>query len=185
MANTYILNGRRVNSYSPVAFGLGAYQPAMNIERKKSDLRNRLGSNAASCGAALLYGACSISMSFINKFLMTSLKFDYPVFIMIIQMLFTITVLEILSIFGVISMPKYTLKRGKMFALPALFYGLNSVFSLSALSHMNIALYGVLKRCGPMVTVLFSVLVFKQGWPSLRTTGSVVFLTIGCIIAGM
>ena len=99
-------------------------------------------------------------------------------------MLFTIIALEILSIIGVIDMPKYTLERGKMFALPALFYGLNSVLALSALSHMNIALYGVLKRCVPLATMVFSVLILKKGWPSIQTIGSVLFLTLGCIIAG-
>lgn len=100
------------------------------------------------------------------------------------QMLFTLIVLEMLSAFGVLVMPKYTLERGKMFALPALFYGINSVLALSALSHMNIALYGVLKRCVPMVTMLLSVAVLKKDWPSRLTIVSVVLLTFGCIVAG-
>ena len=155
-----------------------------DIEAQKHPVLDRIGSNLASCFAAVLYGTCSVSIAFINKFLMTTLEFDYPVFIMIIQMLVTIVILEILSWFGVIEMPKYTLERGKMFAFPALFYGLNSVLALSALSHMNIALYGVLKRCVPMVTMVLSVLIFKKGWPSMQTVGSVIFLTVGCIIAG-
>ena len=157
----------------------------MDIETQKSPLVSRIGSNVASCFAAVLYGTCSVSIAFINKYLMTTLEFDYPVFIMIVQMVFTIIVLEILSLFGVIDMPKFTLERGKMFAFPALFYGLNSVLALSALSHMNIALYGVLKRCVPMVTMILSVIILKKGWPSMQTMGSVIFLTVGCIIAGM
>ena len=160
------------------------YSSNMDVEKQKPDLIHRIGSNVASCFAAVLYGACSVSIAFVNKYLMTTLEFDYPVFIMIIQMLFTIIALEILSIIGVIDMPKYTLDRGKMFALPALFYGLNSVLALSALSHMNIALYGVLKRCVPLATMVFSVLILKKGWPSIQTIGSVLFLTLGCIIAG-
>ena len=156
-----------------------------DVEAQNHPLLDRIGSNLAACFAAVLYGTCSVSIAFINKFLMTTLEFDYPVFIMIIQMLVTIIILEILSWFGVVEMPKYTLQRGKMFALPALFYGLNSVLALSALSHMNIALYGVLKRCVPMVTMVLSVLILKKGWPSMQTMGSVMFLTLGCIIAGM
>lgn len=157
----------------------------MDVEAGKHPILNKIGANLASCFAAVLYGTCSVSIAFINKFLMTTLEFDYPVFIMIIQMLFTIVLLEILSWFGVIEMPRYTLERGKMFAFPALFYGLNSVLALSALSHMNIALYGVLKRCVPMVTMILSVVILKKGWPSVQTIGSVIFLTVGCIIAGM
>ncbi|XP_045213828.2 putative UDP-sugar transporter DDB_G0278631 [Mercenaria mercenaria] len=142
--------------------------------------------NVASVFAAVLYGTCSVLIAFINKLLMTTYEFDFPVFIMMSQMLFTIIILEILSLpcIGIISMPRYTLERGRMFALPALFYGINSVLALSALSHMNIALYGVLKRCVPLVTMVLSVLILKKGWPSRLTMGSVVFLTLGCVVAG-
>ena len=156
-----------------------------DVEAQNHPFLKRIGSSLAAFFAAILYGTCSVSIAFINKFLMTTLEFDYPVFIMIIQMLVTIIILEILSWFGIVEMPRYTLQRGKMFALPALFYGLNSVLALSALSHMNIALYGVLKRCVPMVTMVLSVLILKKGWPSMQTMGSVIFLTLGCIIAGM
>ena len=134
--------------------------------------------------AAFLYGTCSVLIAFINKLLMTTFAFDYPVFIMASQMLFTIVILEILSFFNKVNMPKYTLERGKMFALPALFYGLNSVLALSALSHMNIALYGVLKRCVPIVTMVLSVIILNKGWPSRLTMASVFLLTGGCIVAG-
>lgn len=141
-------------------------------------------SGASSFLAAFLYGSCSVLIAFINKLLMTTYRFDYPVFIMTAQMIFTILVLEVLSLINKVSMPKYTLERGKMFALPALFYGINSVLALSALSHMNIALYGVLKRCVPMVTMVLSVIILKKGWPTRLTMASVVLLTTGCIVAG-
>lgn len=151
---------------------------------KDSNGRCHLQQNLASFFAAFLYGSCSVSIAFVNKLLMTTYKFDFPVFIMAGQMLFTILILELLSIVRVISMPRYTLERGRMFAAPALFYGINSVFALSALSHMNIALYGVLKRCVPLVTMSLSAVILKKGWPSKMTIASVVALTLGCIIAG-
>lgn len=134
-------------------------------------------------GAAFLYGGCSVSMAFINKALMTSFSFDFPVFIMVVQMIFTIVVLEILSHFNVISLPKYTFQRGKMFLLPAMCYGINSVLGLNALSHMNVAMYGVLKRCVPLATMVLSVVVLKKGCPSQKTILSVLLITVGCIIA--
>ena len=137
-----------------------------------------------SCMAALFYGSCSVGMAFINKVLMTTFAFDYPVFIMASQMGFTIVILEILSWLDVIKMPPFTLERGRMFALPAFFYGLNSILALSALSHMNLALYGVLKRCVPFVTLVLSILILKKGLPTKLTIVSVLFLTLGCIIAG-
>lgn len=133
--------------------------------------------------AAVMYGTCSVSMAFINKALMTTMEFDFPVFIMVIQMVFTITILEALSCVNLIEMPRYTLQRGKSFALPAFFYGLNSVLGLSALSHMNVAMYGVLKRCVPLVTMFLSVAILKKSYPSRATFLSVILLTMGCVIA--
>ncbi|XP_034314453.2 uncharacterized protein [Magallana gigas] len=134
--------------------------------------------------AAVMYGTCSVSMAFINKALMTTLEFDFPVFIMVIQMVFTITLLEVLSCVNLINLPRYTIQRGKSFALPAFFYGVNSVLGLSALSHMNVAMYGVLKRCVPLVTMFLSVVVLKKSHPTRATTLSVILLTMGCVVAG-
>nr|KAG5707569.1 hypothetical protein BaRGS_001117 [Batillaria attramentaria] len=117
--------------------------------------------------AAAFYGVCSVSSAFISKSLMDTLDFDYPVIIMVTQMILTIAVLETLSLLGVISLPPYTLKRGMSFLWPALFYGVNAVLALSALSHMNIAMYGVLKRCVPLSILILSSMILKQGYGDL------------------
>ena len=143
------------------------------------------GDQVKGTAAAIFYGTCSVSMAFINKSLMTSFSFDYPVFIMVAQMLFTITALEILSWLRIIHMPRYTFERGKSFALPALFYGVNSILGLTALSHMNVAMYGVLKRCSPLFTLILLVVVLKKPIPTSQTIMSVLLLVLGCIIAGM
>ncbi|XP_070186766.1 uncharacterized protein [Littorina saxatilis] len=135
-------------------------------------------------GAAAFYGVCSVSSAFVTKTLLDTLHFDFPVTIMVAQMLFTTCVLEALSFFDVITLPSYTLKRGMSFFWPALFYGANAVLSLSALSHMNIAMYGVLKRCVPISTMVLSVAILGKGWPSRWTMVTVCLLSIGCIVAG-
>ncbi|XP_060064183.1 uncharacterized protein LOC132544582 [Ylistrum balloti] len=142
-----------------------------------------LSSTFKGTAAAFLYGTCSVSMAFINKTLMTTFEFDFPVFIMVMQMLFTICVLELLSILNLIQLPKYTLQRGKMFSLPALFYGVNSILGLNALGYMNVAMYGVLKRCVPLATMFLSVLILKKGFPSRPTIAAVLLITGGCVIA--
>jgi solute carrier family 35 protein len=134
--------------------------------------------------AAVFYGICSVSSAFMSKALMDTMKFDFPVFIMVAQMIFTISTLELLSILGVIDLPAYTIKRGLSFLAPAVFYGINSVLALTALSHMNIAMYGVLKRCVPLFTMFFSLIILKKNLPNRFTMASVVLLTIGCVIAG-
>lgn len=137
-----------------------------------------------SLSAAVLYGSCSVFIALLNKTLMTTLSFNFPIFIMLSQMVFTIVALEILTIFKIIQIPRYTLERGKTFALPALFYGLNSILALNALGHMNVAMYGVLKRCVPLSTLVFSVLILKKSCPSKPTVMAIFLLTSGCFVAG-
>ena len=134
--------------------------------------------------AAVFYGTCSVSSAFVSKALMDTLEFDFPVTIMVSQMIYTILVLELLNVLRIVEMPAFTLKRGYSFAAPAFFYGTNSVLALTALSHMNIAMYGVLKRCVPISTMLLSVLILKKGFPSRNTMIAVTLLSTGCVIAG-
>ncbi|XP_046567448.1 UDP-galactose/UDP-glucose transporter 7-like [Haliotis rubra] len=134
--------------------------------------------------AALFYGVCSVGTAFINKALMTSMKFDFPVFIMVVQMMFTIILLETLSFCRVLDIPRYTLARAKKFVWPAVFYGANAVLALTALAHMNIAMYGVMKRCVPISTMLLAVVILKKGFPSRLTLVAVVMLSMGCVVAG-
>ncbi|KAL8594129.1 hypothetical protein ACOMHN_047869 [Nucella lapillus] len=134
--------------------------------------------------AAIFYGFCSVSSAFVTKTLMDTLHYDFPVTIMVSQMIFTIVILEAASFFNAITLPAFTLKRGLSFLWPSVFYGANSVLALSALSHMNIAMYGVLKRCVPVSTMLLSVLILRQNWPTLWTGITVSMLSIGCVIAG-
>lgn len=134
--------------------------------------------------AAVFYGVCSVSSAFMSKALMGTMEFDFPVSIMVAQMILTVCVLELLTIFNFIDLPPYTVKRGLTFVAPAFFYGTNSVLALTALSHMNIAMYGVLKRCVPLFTLFFSLLILKKGCPDRMTIASVIMLTVGCVIAG-
>merc|ERR1719239_301019 len=45
-------------------------------------------------------------------------------------------------------------------------------------------MYGVLKRCVPISTMLLSVLILKKGFPSRNTMMAVTLLSTGCVIAG-
>ena len=148
-------------------------------------IQHLIGENVKPVLATVLYGTCSICIVIVNKMLMTYYEFDFPVFIMTSQMLFTVSLLETLKALGYIDLPTYSFERAKDFALASMFYGMNSVLALSALNRMNIALYGVMKRCVPVVTMILSVVILRKGWPSKMTISSVLLLTIGCIIAGM
>lgn len=133
---------------------------------------------------AFLYGFCSASMAFANKAVLSSYNFDYPFFLVTCQMVFAIILLESLRLAGGTSLVKFTFERGRSFILPSIFYAIHSVLSLSALSGMNIPMYGVIKRCSPVVILFLSAILLKKGWPQFSIIMSVSLITMGCIIAG-
>lgn len=137
-----------------------------------------------SLAAACFYGVCSGSMSFINKLAMNTYGFNYPEIIMLAQMSVTVAALKLVHLLGKVNLPAYTKENARLCLFPSLFYVLNSTFALSALSGMNIPMYNVLKRTGPLFYIFLAVCILKKGWPSASTIGAVVLTTSGCIVAG-
>ena len=133
---------------------------------------------------AVIYGTSSTSMAFINKILMTTYGFNFQFVLMFVQMAFTTFVLELLRGTGRVSLPRYTLARGISFLTPSVIYAVHSVLALHALSGMNIPMYGVVKRCGPLVTLFLSSIILKKGAPSANVVTAVMLITTGCLIAG-
>lgn len=133
---------------------------------------------------ACIYGVCSASMAFVNKAVLTSYNFDYPFFLVTCQMAFSIVILELLRLTGRTSLVSFTLSRGLWFLLPSIFYAANSVLSLSALSGMNIPMYGLIKRCAPVAILLLGIVILRKPPPSAWTSISVAMITLGCFVAG-
>ncbi|CAL1291898.1 unnamed protein product [Larinioides sclopetarius] len=138
-----------------------------------------------SISSALLYGICSTSMAFVNKLVITSYKFDFPFLIMACQMLFCITFMEALRMSTLLYIPKYSLKLGKSFLWPSMFYALHAITALHALSGMSIPMYVAVKRCSPIATLLLSIVFLKKGLPSKKIVLAVIFISSGCILAGL
>lgn len=134
--------------------------------------------------AALLYGTFSAGMAFANKAILSFYAFNYSYFLMFCQMSFSITVLEMLRNFKIIKLPRYTMDRGRLFLIPSMLYAVYSVLALTSLSKMSIAMYDVIKRCGPLATLLVSWLVLKTDKPNTSVSTSILLITAGCIIAG-
>jgi len=135
---------------------------------------------------ALFYGTCSVSMNFLNKGIVSSYQFNYPFFIMAIQMILTITILDLLRVSGLVAnLQAYTLKEGLEFFPASFFFALHSTLSLYALHGMNIPMYGAIKRCTPLVNLVLAVLILKHSHPSPLLSSSVLLITAGCIIASL
>lgn len=133
---------------------------------------------------ALLFSIVSASMAFANKAVLSAYEYNYPISLVTVQMCFTILLIESLRFFRLLEIPSFTLQRGKDFFIPSLFYAINSVLALSALSSMNIPMYGLIKRCSPIVILLLGTVILGKGLPSLLVFISVGMVTTGCIIAG-
>lgn len=132
----------------------------------------------------VMYGICFVFMVFINKVLMIIFEFDFFVFIMVIQMVFIITFLEVLLCVNLINLFRYIIQRGKSFVLFVFFYGVNLVLGLSVLSYMNVVMYGVLKRCVSLVIMFLFVVVLKKSYFIRVIILFVIFLIMGCVVVG-
>jgi len=150
-----------------------------------ADMASKQSSGIVGLAIAFLYGSCSASMAFANKAVLTSYSFNYPFFLVTCQMAISIIVLELLRMTGRTSLVPFTLSRGRMFLAPSIFYAANCVFALRALGGMNIPMYGLIKRCIPVVILVLGVFILHKPLPSPSVCLSVAMITLGCIIAGM
>ena len=165
-------------------------------------------SSRAALGSAIFYGACSFSLNFLNKAVVSVYAFDHPLAIMICQTVFTILVLELLRLSGAFSaatLQGYAWKDGEFKYLQAslkmncccrytprefvlrnsilktscthystgrtlmpasLAYAMHSTVGLCALEGMNIPMYGAVKRCTPLASLVLSVVILKKPIPS-------------------
>jgi len=133
--------------------------------------------------AAVFYLLVSISITFFNKALLTGYNFHYPALLLVLQHSLTIVTLECGKFFHVINYPKFDVVKCKEFLPIALLYSLNVGVALSALSALNIPMYGVLKRLSTLfVLVGESLFLHKQS--SQRLKQSVLLIVMGAFIAG-
>lgn len=141
--------------------------------------------NSKSLAAALFYGTCSISMNFLNKAVVSSYNFNYPFFIMVCQMVTTIIFLDTMRMAGYLNLPPYSFRDGKEFLPASLLFALHATLSLFALHGMNIPMYGAIKRCTPLVSLILSVVVLRKSIPSKKIVLSILLITFGCFIASI
>lgn len=134
---------------------------------------------------AVFYFMCSISMNFLNKAVVSSYNFNYPFTIMACQMIVTIVFLDTLRHTGKLKLPSYSYKEGLDFLSASITFSLHSTLSLTALHGMNLPMYGAIKRCTPLVSLLLSVVVLKRPMPSSLLSLSIGIITLGVFIASL
>ena len=78
----------------------------------------------------------------------------------------TMFFLDSLRMLGVVNLSPYSLKEGRDFLPASLCFALHATLSLSALHGMNIPMYGAIKRCTPLVSLILSVTLLRKSFPS-------------------
>jgi solute carrier family 35 protein len=63
---------------------------------------------------------------------------------------------------GSLNIRPYTFQDGRTFLPASIFFALHATLSLYAIHGMNIPMYGAIKRCTPLVSLILSVLVRKS-----------------------
>merc|ERR1719188_2983167 len=100
-------------------------------------------------------------------------------------MLATVIFLDLLRTMRLIKLSSYSLKDGVEFLPCSLSFATHSMLSLMALHGMNIPMYGAIKRCTPLVSLILSVVVLRKSVPSKAIVISILLITFGCLVASI
>ncbi|GIY21887.1 hypothetical protein CEXT_520981, partial [Caerostris extrusa] len=161
----------------------GNYALIQVVEHKSKSNKKEFIQNFESIGSAVLYGISSTSMAFANKTVITSYQFDFPFFIMACQMMLCIIFLEVLRIYNVVYIPKYSLKLGQSFLWPSVFYALHAISALYALGGMSIPIdieFEMRAYTYGAVSVLVQGLYLTLAQKSLEEMSALLVLYISC-----
>jgi len=144
------------------------------------------GQVSKSFGAALFYGLTSISLNFINKAVLNGFDFNFPFTIMTFQMATTLVIFGALRALNLApSSQRCPWQERRDFLGASLAFALHSALSLYALHGMNIPMYGAIKRCTPIVSLVMSVFILKKAAPSKKVVLSVLVISCGIILASV
>jgi solute carrier family 35 protein len=86
---------------------------------------------------------------------------------------------------GYLNLQPYSFRDGRDFLPASLLFALHATLSLFALHGMNIPMYGAIKRCTPLVSLILSVVVLRKAIPSKHIVVSILLMTGGCLVASI
>jgi len=136
-----------------------------------------------SVSAAIFYGAISVSTTFFNKAVLSVYDFQFTNFILLSQHIFTLVMLEVFKSSKMLDFPNPQLSKCKELLPVSLLYSLNVGVALSALSNLNIPMYGVLKRM-TIVFVMVGESIFMKKYSSQNVKIAVSVIVAGAVVAG-
>ncbi|KAI6183340.1 UDP-sugar transporter sqv-7 [Aphelenchoides bicaudatus] len=135
-------------------------------------------------GSAVFFGCMSILVVFVNKILLTNLKFPSFLYLALGQMSATIIVLFVGERCRIVSFPRFdrSLPR-RIFPLP-IFYLFNLISGLGGTQKLNLPMFTVLRRVSILLTMLFEFMLLGMQFP-FAIKVSVFFMIFGSFIAAL
>nr|XP_039274155.1 UDP-galactose/UDP-glucose transporter 7-like [Styela clava] len=135
--------------------------------------------------STILYGFCSGSMNFLNKYILSYWSFHEPGIIMFSQMVFLSFGLFVLKSAGRITLVDYTPEKARIFLPLTVIYSVNSIMSLSALTGMNIPMYNAIRRCVPIASLVLGFCMLRKQKTTFNIVISIFIITAGTFIAAI
>ncbi|CEF59483.1 PLAT/LH2 domain and DENN domain and RUN domain and Triose-phosphate transporter domain and dDENN domain and uDENN domain and Lipase/lipooxygenase, PLAT/LH2 domain-containing protein [Strongyloides ratti] len=178
--NSFLRNKTLLSSITQLVESLKQFQ--FNLEKSLVyDMEHPLYLRA---GSAIFYALTSIAIVFVNKILLTNLKFPSFIWVGIGQMAATILILYIGSFKGTYTLPKCdsSIVR-KIFPLP-LIYLVNLITGLGGTQKINLPMFTVLRRFSILITMILEFMLLKVR-PTFAVKVSVFLMILGSIVAAI
>jgi len=131
---------------------------------------------------AAIYFLLSFALPFLNKTLLVTFNFHGIIFLLLIQCLVTISMLDIISNFVTIFTRKVSMTDCLTCWKLSLYSCGNVYFSLHSLRGLNIAVIDMIKRLGPLVNLFLSGAVLQRKVALDYSSIAIAMTTFGCII---
>ncbi|XP_075708523.1 nucleotide sugar transporter SLC35D2 [Rhinoderma darwinii] len=132
--------------------------------------------------SAVFYGVSSFLIVLVNKTVLTSYRFPSSAFLGVGQMGFTILVLYIGKVKGIITFPDFDREiPRKLFPLPLLYIG-NHLTGLSSTQKLSLPMFTVLRKFSILFTLILEMVILKKRY-SLPVALSILAIVIGAFIA--
>ncbi|XP_077155767.1 nucleotide sugar transporter SLC35D2 [Ranitomeya variabilis] len=132
--------------------------------------------------SAVFYAVSSFLIILVNKSVLTSYRFPSSTFLGVGQMGFTIVILYIGKVHGIITFPDFDrdIPR-KLFPLPFLYIG-NHLTGLSSTQKLSLPMFTVLRKFSILFTLILEIVILRKRY-SLSVILSILAIVTGALIA--
>jgi len=156
---------------------------ALILDQENETAQNAPVSRLTGFSAAAIYGLVSMSAVLVNKALLSSWDFNFPLTMIACQMVISFCLLYSLKHMGFIEYDDWSLTTAQKVAPLALAHVTNVLLGLAALNLVDIPMFGVLRRTTVVFVLVMEYFVLGRK-SSLQIIASTVLILLGAIVGG-